>query len=476
MDIKQLKKVHFTGVGGIGISAILRLFASRGIIVSGSDLHLPPRDTLPYGDYNEGTSAAFVPADADLLIYSPAVPESNIERKTAKAFGVMELSYPEALGVVTLPYNTIAISGTHGKSTTTALTGKLFEAGGLDPSVIVGAEVPGWDEHNLRVGKSDIFIVEACEYRRHMLNLSPQAIVLTNLELDHPDYYVDLADIKNAFREYIGKLRGEGLIILNNDDANLRDITKDSDAIIVRFGVGEGADLVARNIKQFADTQTFELTWKGTPLGVFTTTLPGLYNIYNILAAAAVYLAYGGKTEAIQGVLDLFHGVGRRFEIVGTLGNTTIVSDYAHHPTALRVVVEAALARYPQKRVLTIFRPHHRERTIKLFDQFVNTIAAIPHMILVEIYDVPGREEGLIISSQDVIAKVLEKAPRADVVFAADLGEAERLAREKSAEFDVMLVIGAGDADQLAKRLAEQETPSSFAVNLHAHIPLSEEA
>jgi UDP-N-acetylmuramate--alanine ligase len=475
MNINLLKKVHFTGVGGIGISAILRLFASRGIIVSGSDLHLPPHDTLPYGDYNEGTSAAFVPADADLLIYSPAVPESNIERKTAKAFGVMELSYPEALGVVTLPYNTIAISGTHGKSTTTALAGKLFEAGGLDPSVIVGAEVPGW-EHNLRVGKSDIFIVEACEYRRHMLNLSPQAIVLTNLELDHPDYYVDLADIKNAFREYIAKLSGDGLIILNNDDANLRDITKDSDAIIVRFGVGEGADLVARNIKQSVDAQTFELTWKGTPLGVFTTTLPGLYNIYNILAATTAYLAYGGKTEAIQGVLDLFLGVGRRFEVVGMLGNTTIVSDYAHHPTALRVVVEAALARYPGKRVLTIFRPHHRERTIKLLEQFVNTIAAIPHMVLVEIYDVPGREEGLVISSRDVIVKVLEKAPRADVVFAADLDEAERLAREKSAEFDVMLVIGAGDADQLAKKLATPETPSSFAVNLHAHIPLSEEA
>jgi UDP-N-acetylmuramate--alanine ligase len=210
---------------------------------------------------------------------------------------------------------------------------------------------------------------------------------------------------------------------------------------------------------------------------VFTTSLPGLYNIYNILAATATYLAYGGKTEAIQGVLDLFLGVGRRFEVVGILGNTTIVSDYAHHPTALRVVVEAALARYPNKRVLTIFRPHHRERTIKLFDQFVNTIAAIPHMILVEIYDVPGREEGLVISSRDVITKVLEKAPRADVVFAADLDEAERLTREKSSEFDVMLVIGAGDADQLAKRLAVQRViSSSLVADLHTHVPLGEEA
>ena len=234
----------------------------------------------------------------------------------------------------------------------------------------------------------------------------------------------------------------------------MRDITKNSDLILVRYGVGEGADLVARNIKQTEDTQTFDLTWKGTPLGTFTTVLPGLYNIYNILAATAVYLTYNGKSEAIQGVLDAFHGVGRRFEVVGSLGTATIVSDYAHHPTALRVVVAAALARYPNKRVLTIFRPHHRERTIKLFEQFVNTIAEIPHIILAEIYDVPGREEGMVISSKDIIAKVLEKNPRADIVYAADLDEAEHLTRAKAADFDVMLVIGAGDADQLAKKLA----------------------
>ena len=177
-------KAYFIGIGGIGISAILRLFASKGVSVSGSDIHLPPKDSLPPGEYLSGHDSENVPHDADMVIYSPAVPETNPERRRATELGITQLSYPEALGRITKPYNTIAISGTHGKSTTTALTGKLFNEGGFAPSVIVGAEVSGWD-HNLLKGHSDIFIVEACEYRRSMMNLAPQAIVLTNVELDH---------------------------------------------------------------------------------------------------------------------------------------------------------------------------------------------------------------------------------------------------------------------------------------------------
>lgn len=454
MSIAHIKKVYFIGVGGIGVSALIRLFAERGIVVMGSDIMLPEPGTLPDGQYFEGVDGAHVQSDASLLIYSPAVSHENAERVRARALHIPELSYPEALALVTKDYPTIAISGTHGKSTTTAITGKLFQAGGFDASVIVGAEVTGWD-HNYHHGKGDMFIVEACEYRRSMMELQPQAIILTNLELDHPDYYRDLADVKSAFRDYIEKLSGEDMLVINNDDANIRDITKNFDAIIVRFGVGDGADLVARNIKQDEYEQSFDLLWKGTPLGNFTTPLPGLYNIYNILAATATYLAYGGTPDVIQEVLTNFHGVGRRFEVMGKLGNTTIISDYAHHPTALKAVVSAALARYHGKKVLTVFRPHHRERTIKLIDEFVQTLLGIPHCILIEIYDVAGREERISISSQDVIKKILTHNPTLDIVYAADLNEAEKITRQKATAFDVVLIIGAGDADQLARRLVQ---------------------
>ena len=459
MDLTHIKKAYFVGVGGIGVSALVRLLAARGVEIVGSDIHLPSKDTLPHGKYFEGADAKRVPRDAGVLIYSPAVPEMHIERVRAREAGIPELSYPEALAKVTSTYNTIAVSGTHGKSTTTALLGKLFEAGGFDPLVIVGAEVPGWG-HNLRIGKSNTFIVEACEYRRNMMHLAPQTILLTNLELDHPDYYQDLNDVKSAFHDYIQKLGSNGLLVMNNDDENIRDITRNYDASIVRYGVGGGADLIASAIKQTEAEQSFELLWKGTPLGLFTTPLPGLYNIYNILGAIAVYLAYGGKTEAIQGALSGFHGVSRRFEIVGKLGETTIIADYAHHPTALKVVVDATLFCYKGKRVLVIFRPHHRERTKKLFDQFVQVITGIPHVLLVEIYDVAGREEALPISSKDLAVAVKAKNPAADVTYAADLNEAEQGARTHAKEFDVMLVIGAGDADELAIRLVSSH-PSS---------------
>ncbi len=452
LQIANISKAYFVGVGGIGVSAIMRYFAKQGITLVGSDIVLPRAGYLPEGTYYEGPHRDHVPADSSVLIYSPAVPETNVERVRAREIGIPELSYPEALALVTHPHPTMAISGTHGKSTTTALAGKLFESGKLDATVIVGADVPGWD-NNFHEGKGDMFIVEACEYRRHMMHLSPQAIVLTNLELDHPDYYHDLADIKQAFREYIGKLSGEDLLIINNDDANIRDITRDFDAIIVRFGVGGGADLVAKNIKQLEMEQQFDLEWKGTTIGTFTTHLPGLYNIYNILAATAPYLAYGGPQQAIQGVLSAFYGVGRRFEVLGEREGTIIVSDYAHHPTALRAVYDAASARYAGKNILTVFRPHHRERTIKLFDQFIETFLAIPHTILIEIYDVAGREEETPISSRDVITKVLEHDPRKDILFAKDMKDAEEKVKSMAHLFDVILIVGAGDADQLAKKM-----------------------
>ncbi len=456
MKYSELKKVHFIGIGGIGVSAILRLFASYGIRVSGSDVHLPPIASLPQGDYFDTHAEAHVPADADLIVYSPAVPNTNPERIAGQKNGIREMSYPEALAYVTQTFNTIAVSGTHGKSTTTALLGKLFEAGSLHPSVIVGAEVPGWKERNLLRGQGDIFIIEACEYRRNMLTLAPQTIVLTNIELDHPDYYHDLADVKHAFHEYISKLRQEDLLVINSDDANIRDVTQSFDGITVRYGIGHGSDLYATNVAESENGQTFELTWKGTGIGTFHTVLPGIYNLYNILAAVATYLSYSGDTGVIQKVFNDFIGVGRRFETIGHIGNAIVVSDYAHHPTALGAVSRAARSRYKDKRILTVFRPHHRERTIKLFHEFVETIALIPEMILVEIFDVAGREDATLVSSRDIIAKIKERDQDASIEFAEDLDVAEQMIRAHIENFDVILVIGAGDTDELASRLVKQ--------------------
>lgn len=451
-DISGLRKVHLIGVGGIGVSALGRLFASRGVELSGSDVKLPPTGTLPAGVYSSGHHEEHVPADADLVVYSPAVPETNPERIRAHRLGIPCVDYPTALGMATDVYNTIAVSGTHGKSTTTALMGLLFVEAGLDPSVIVGAVVPEWSS-NFRRGESDLFIVEACEYRRHMLRLSPQTIVLTNIELDHPDYYRDLEDVSHAFRDYIAKLGDEGLLIYNRDSAAVRSVAESSGAIKISYGIGEGSDLYARDIFDREGVQQFTLVWKGNTLGEFATELPGLYNLYNILAAVAALLAYNGKADAIAPCLACFQGVGRRFEVIGmTEGGATVVSDYAHHPTALREVALAAGKRYFGKKILTVFQPHQRERTLKLWDEFVAVLGDISPVILVEPYAVPGREEGMEACGKRIVEEVTAKHPNADIVYAADLAEAEMMARKLIGEYDVILIVGAGDVDTLARK------------------------
>ena len=452
-DLAHLRKVHLIGIGGIGVSALGRFFASRGVELSGSDVHLPPTGSLPSGIYTSGHHEENVPTDADLVVFSPAVPETNPERMRSLLLGIPTVDYPTGLGLATDAYNTIAVSGTHGKSTTTALMGLLFVEAKLDPSVIVGAAVPEWGA-NFRGGKSDLFIVEACEYRRNMLRLAPQTIVLTNIELDHPDFYRDLDDITHAFHDYVAKLGEDGLLVYNRDNSVTRKIAEKSDAIKISYGIGEGSDLFAQNIAEKGGLQNFTLVWKGNTLGEYTSALPGLYNLYNILAAVAALLAYGGKIDALPPVLERFGGVGRRFEIVGIMENgTTVVSDYAHHPTALREVYTAATKRYPGKKILTVFQPHQRERTLKLWNDFVCVLGDIAHMILVEPYAVPGREDGMEECGKRLVDEVLAKHTQADLVYAKDLAEAERLTGELVKEYDIVLVVGAGDIDKVARRL-----------------------
>ena len=452
----EIRKAHFIGVGGIGISALAKLLASRGVVISGSDMHLPSQGMLPQGTFHEGHDASNVPPNADIVIYSAAAPETNVERTRAKELGLQCVDYPTALGMVTLPYDTIAVSGTHGKSTTTALLGLMFVEAKFDPSVIVGALVPDWSS-NLRVGASDLFIAEACEYRRHMLRLAPQTIVLTNIELDHPDYYRDLEDVMDAFREYVGKLGDEGLLVYNRDNANTRKIAEGANSLRVSYGIGEGSDLYARDIVEEGGRCQFSLVWKGASIGEFTTELPGIYNLYNILAASAALLAYGGHTEHVARTLTKFHGVGRRFEVVGMHNETTVVSDYAHHPTALREVLHAAQSRFAGRSMLTIFQPHQRERTLKLWKEFVSVLAEVPHAVLVEPYAVPGREDGMEPCGKRLVEEICKTNPRADILYALDLGDAERIAKELAEKYEVILVVGAGDIDGVARRLAEKK-------------------
>lgn len=463
MDIETFKKIYCIGIGGIGVSALARFFCTRGVAVSGSDAlvseelsMLAQKGVTVFGSQDR----THVPRDADCVVYSPAVPSDNAEMQAAREYGIPIYSYPQMLGKLTEYFTSIAVSGTNGKTTTTALVGKMLEAGGKDPTVIVGGRVPGWD-NNLRVGTSDLFVVEGCEYKRAMLNLHPHAIVLTNIEEDHLDYYRDIDDIVDAFEEYATKLTEDDVLVYNSDDERVVDVASSSVARVISFGLSTKASVRAKDIFAQDGVQTFALEVYGNELGIITAHVPGTFNIYNILGAAAIALDFGVSFEAIQKAVDNFYGTWRRFEKVGMCNGAVVVSDYAHHPTAIKGTIKAAREFFPNKRILAVFQPHHEDRTIKLFDEFVESFADADEVIISEIYHVRGREEAESkISSKDLVRAIQDRGGVDVISFAKDLDATEKLIRKKAKDFNlptgqagVVLVMGAGDIDKVARNL-----------------------
>ncbi|MCI0542361.1 UDP-N-acetylmuramate--L-alanine ligase [bacterium] len=497
MNFLDVKRIHFVGIGGVGVSALARLFLSYGVEVSGSD-------ASDFSDRNEleiagakiiiGHDAGNVPAHVEAVVYSAAVPKDNHEVVEAKRLQVQVLSYAEALGLVMKEgFYGIAVSGTNGKTTTTAMLGKILEAAGLDPLIIVGGKVPGWDK-NLRlpanltppptppldrgggqalenasppvkgemsVGQRGselppIFLVEGDEYRRHMLSLNPRMIVLTNIEADHLDYYKDLADIESAFTEYIKKLGPEDILVFNADDANSARIREQAmpEVQCLSYGITASADLTARDISYVAGNQHFEMLFQGTKLGVFSLPVPGQFNIYNALAASASALSLRISGEHIRSALSEFTGTWRRFQIMGTISKKIVISDYAHHPTAVRATIRAAKELYPGKKILAVFQPHQRDRTKKLLSEFSRAFEEADTILLTEIYDVAGRDEVLnSISSRDLLSEMKKDPKNPPIGYEKTLPETERRTREILDSFDIILIMGAGDIHAVAENL-----------------------
>ncbi len=458
-SVKKIKKVHLIGVGGIGVSALARLFLQKGIKVSGSDATKSEiTDELKKLGVKIfiGHKKENAPMDADVIVFSSAVLPNNPEILAAKKSGVILKSYPEMLGILMNDYFAIAISGTNGKTTTTSLVGLMLESAGMDPVVVVGGRVKIWDG-NFRQGGSKYFVAEACEYRRHMLNLNPKAIVLTNIEEDHLDYYKDLEDIKNAFSEYIKKLKKGDLLLYNVDDKNVLDILKNLQAKKISYGIKNPADLMAQNIKKEIGAQKFEFIWKGKNLGEVKIFVPGDFNIYNFLAASALSLSLEADISSIKKVCKNFKGTWRRFEKVGEYRGGPIISDYAHHPTAVQKTIEAAREFYPGKKILVVFQPHQQNRTRMLFDDFVKSFKGAEGLILSEIYHVEGREKDKEkISSKDLlraIEKLEAKSRPKNLFFAKNKEEALKILKKNILNYDVVIVMGAGDIYQIAYKI-----------------------
>lgn len=455
---EKYKKIHFVGAGGIGVSALAKWAMVEGMAVSGSDAaqseitdeleKLGVRIFIGHDKKN-------VPADADLIIYSDAVPTDNPERENK----ILQKSYFEALGDISREKKTIAISGTNGKSTTTAMIGKILIDAGLLPTVVVGSKIKDFEYGNLHMGKGEFFVVEACEHNAHMLNLSPEYIVLTNIEADHLDFYKNLENILKHFSEYVSRIPQSGFLIYNANDKNTIGLTMSDSIRKISYGVNE-ADFKLANRQVEEGKQLFDILLEENKLGTVELGVPGLFNVYNAMAAIAAAHSLGVEFEIIKKSLANFSGLWRRFEKVGKYKGATIISDYGHHPTAIAATILAAREFYPGRRVVVAFQPHQHHRTKALFADFVRSFGDADLVILSEIYDVIGRAGDKNISSKTMAEAIVkywktdeDQKPDREMIYCANLSETEDALRHNVEKSDIVIIMGAGDIYKIASKL-----------------------
>ncbi|HVZ37754.1 MAG TPA: UDP-N-acetylmuramate--L-alanine ligase [Candidatus Kapabacteria bacterium] len=459
---RSIHTVHFVGIGGIGMSGIAEILLDQGFAVTGSDLarsdvterlaQLGARIMLGHGPENvEG---------ADVVVYSSAVkPDENPETMEAAKRKIPLIRRAEMLAEVTRMKYGIAVAGTHGKTTTTSMIGLVMIEGGLDPTVIVGGKLSGLGGTNAKLGHGEWTVVEADEFDRSFLSLSPSVAVITNMEREHLDIYSDLDDIKRAFIEFANKVPFYGFVALCLDESSLVDILPHVKKRVVSYGTTPQCDVRALDITYAERTSHFTVERRGELLGQVTVGVPGEHNMKNALAAITVGLETGVGFDAIARALAKFTGVYRRFEVKGEAGGVMVVDDYAHHPTEVKATLDA-IRRGWRRRVVAIFQPHTYTRTRDFYEEFGKAFFNADQVILTDIY--PARERPIQGITGELIAESAVGFGHRHVLY---VPQKENLAEETVPLLepgDIVVTMGAGDiwktGEEILQRLAEQAT------------------
>ncbi len=448
------KRVHLVGVGGAGLSAIARVLLEQGSEVSGSDLVMSPVAEALARDgarVFEGHAAENVDG-ADVVLVSSAVPEDNVEIQAAQAAGIPVVGRPAFLGQLMEGKRGIAVAGTHGKTTTTAMIASILLAAGRDPTFVVGGVLAGL-ETNARAGAGSLFVVEADEYDCTFLSLSPEVAVVTNVEHDHPDCYPTFDDFRAAFEEFVGLVPERGLLVVCWDDPVAREIgERRADATPVTFfGLGEGAAWRAEEISpNFAGGVDFLAIREGETMGLVRLRIPGAHNASNAMAALAVSDYLQVPFRVAREALTEFYGVARRFEVKGEADGVVVVDDYAHHPTEIRATLRAAVGRFPERRIWAVWQPHTYTRTKELLTEFAASFGDADEVIVLPIY--AAREtDSLGVSA----ARVVEAMDHRGVRAARSMEEALTWLGTEVRPGDVVLTLGAGDGHLVGDWLLE---------------------
>ncbi len=453
MNIKDYKNIYMVGIGGISMSGIAEILNKWGFKVSGSDSTKSSQTEWLEKNgihVNIGQVRENITKDIDLVVYTAAIHEDNAELVRAKELGIPMEERGNFLGELTKLFkDTIGVSGTHGKTSTTSMISLCFLEAGLDPSIQVGAVLKQIDG-NYRVGNSDYFIIEACEYHESYLNFVQRSAIVTNIDDDHLDYFGNINNIINSFRRFTTLLPEDGILVYNNDDENTLMAVKDKEKKI-SYGIDNISSYMAKNIKYDKYGHgIYDLYIHNNYVTEIHLGVSGIHNIYNSLAAIALCNQYISNIEVMKKALNNYTGVGRRFEFIGEYNKASVYDDYAHHPSEIKTTVDS-VKKTEHKESWAVFQSHTYSRTKDHLEEFAKILSEFDHIVIATIY--PAREENIYNVKEEDLVKLIKENGNQNVVYIDDFNKIVDYLKENVKENDLVITIGAGNANKIGKML-----------------------
>ncbi len=455
MTSVKKEHVYFIGIGGISMSGLAEILLNRGISVSGTDIS--KSDTVRHLEelgikVNIGHRAENITKDITLVVYTAAVKSDNPEVIAAKELGIETIERAELLGRIMADFKlSLAVSGTHGKTTTTSMLSEITMAAGVDPTLSIGGILPSING-TTRIGRGDYFVAEACEYCDSFLKFDPFLEIILNIDADHLDYFEDLNHIRRSFRAFAKRALKGGYIIINSDIDNLDYITEEAEAEVITFGTHkEKSDVYAENITYGPNGYpSYDLFYKDSFITRIALSVPGDHNVVNSLGAAAAALALDLDAESIKAGLKNFGGTHRRFEYKGERNGITIYDDYAHHPTEIAATLSAARKSFPDKKIWCIFQPHTYSRTLSLMDEFASAFKDADSIIIADIYAAREKDTGAV-HSKDLVKNI--KSCGGNAIYIGDFSEIKNYILNSCTNGDLCITMGAGDIFKVGEDL-----------------------
>ncbi len=448
-------RVHFVGVGGSGMSGLAKMLIDCGAIVSGSDGQIN-RQTVELSKLGARISrnqhGELLDRSVDLVVRTAAVKDDHLEMKAASILGIRTIKYAQLLGEVMQERLGVAVAGTHGKSTTTAMAAYALIESGLDPSFVVGGTVPQIGGAGSRSGSGDSFVAEACEYDRSFHNLAPTVALITNIEEDHLDCYKNIYEIIESFRKFAQLVPNDGIVIANGRDANVAKVIKDLNCGVQTVSLG--ADTTWSTLPRGIVNGCYQgqVCWRGRPVATLRMSVAGEHNLLNATMALAAAHACGADIEKAADALSRFRGVDRRMTHVGEIAGATVVDDYGHHPTEVRTTLKALRERYNPRRLICVFQPHQHSRTRHLLEDFAVSFSAADHVVMPDIYFVRDSEE----ERRSVCASDLVRMINANGQHALHIPSFEEIVthlRRTMQAGDLVVTMGAGNVNEIGLEL-----------------------